>query len=323
MKKIKIHLGKLLLHWKEINNKRRILVVISFIYLFGITLYLMRRGSWVSPDHFFFFALIAALLLGRVKSFIWDWIPVVFLFLGYEYVRGLVPLLNKTVHIYPMINIDRQIFGTIPTIELQEYLSPGNSVHWYDYLSVILYMSHFIMPMMVGFLFWIRDRNYFRKYMAGLLFLSYITFLTYLIFPAMPPWMAAEQGYLPPIKKITDNVVGIFASPIVLPTIYKFFGANLVAAVPSLHAAFPWLIFLYVVKRIKRFGLILIPYVLGVWFAVVYLGDHYVFDVLLGILYATISFVMVTRFKWIKNKVTSIYQVFNQVIRHKAHEASE
>lgn len=315
MKKIKIHFGKILLRWKGINNKKRILVILSFVYLFGITLFMMWHGSWISPDHFLLFALIAALLLGRVKSFIWDWIPVVFLFLGYEYVRGLVPLLNKTVHIYPMINIDRQIFGSIPTIELQKYLSPGNSIHWYDYVAVLLYMSHFIMPMMVGFLFWVRDRSYFKKYMAGILILSYITFLTYLLFPAMPPWMASEQGYLPPIKKISDNVVGLFASPILLPTVYKFFGANLVAAVPSLHAAFPWIIFLFILKRIKRFGLLLLPYVCGVWFAVVYLGDHYVFDVILGVLYATLSFLAVVKATWIKNRILGFIRIIRRPSR--------
>lgn len=312
MKKIKIQFGKILLRWKSINNSKKIFVIFSFVYLFGITFYMMWHGSWMSPDHFLVFALIAALLLGRAKTFIWDWIPVVFLFLGYEYVRGLVPLLNKTVNIYPMINIDRQMFGAIPTIELQKHLSPGNSVHWYDYAAVLLYMSHFIMPMMVGFLFWVRDRSYFKKFMAGVLILSYITFLTYLLFPAMPPWMAAEQGYLPPIKKISDNVVGLFADPILLPTVYKFFGANLVAAVPSLHAAFPWLIFLFVLKRIKHFGLLLIPYVTGVWFAVVYLGDHYVFDVILGVAYATFAFIVVIKATWIKHRIFSLIRLIRK-----------
>jgi hypothetical protein len=276
---------------------------------------MMRHQSWISPDNFILFAFIAAVILGRTKDFIWDWVPMVFLFLGYEYMRGLVPILNKNVNIFPMIDIDLKLFGTLPTIELQKLLSPGNGVHWYDYIAVILYMSHFIMPMMIGFIFWVTERQYFKKFMTALIILSYKAFLTYLIYPAMPPWMAAERGYIPPIKKISNDVFGIFSTPIVLPTIYQFFGANLVAAVPSLHAAFPWLIFLFVIKKWKQKGFILIPYVLGVWFTVVYLGEHYVIDVILGVLYATLAYFIVIKFRWFKSNLSRLIRFLLLVVK--------
>lgn len=308
---MKKHVQNYIARWKHTEIKDKIIIGISLIYLCVVSIFMMWHQSWVSPDNFLLFAFVAALLIGRVKSFIWDWVPVVFLFLGYEYLRGLIPFFNKTVNIFPMIDFDKKIFGTLPTIELQKYLSIGNSVHWYDYIAVILYMSHFIMPMLIGFFFWIKDRQYFKNFMIAFIILSYITFLTYLLYPAMPPWMAAEQGFIPPIKKINDEVFGIFTSPIVLPTIYQFFGANLVAAVPSLHAAFPWLIFLFVIKKIKYYGLFLSPYVFGVWFSVVYLGEHYVFDVILGILYATLAFIVVIRARTIQLKVKSLIKTLH------------
>jgi membrane-associated phospholipid phosphatase len=65
---------------------------------------------------------------------------------------------------------------------------------------------------------------------------------------------------------------------------------NNVAAVPSLHAAFPLIacVFLIVAFGWKRAGWTAI-YPLTMWFGVVYLGEHYVFDVILGIGYALIG----------------------------------
>lgn len=90
-----------------------------------------------------------------------------------------------------------------------------------------------------------------------------------------------------------DKVFANLPHPIDLPSIYRFFGANLVAAVPSLHAAYPWLTFLFVRKYFKRTGTLFIPYVLGVWFAIVYLGEHYVFDIIIGVLYSQLVYILI------------------------------
>lgn len=122
-----------------------------------------------------------------------------------------------------------------------------------------------------------------------------MAFFTYIIFPAMPPWMASNQGYIPPLAKIMDQVLASFSHPISVPSIYKFFGANLVAAVPSLHASYPLIIFLFLAKKVKYWSILAVPYVLGVWFAVVYLGEHYVVDVIIGVLYTVTAYVFVVQ----------------------------
>jgi membrane-associated phospholipid phosphatase len=252
--------------------------------------------AWFAPDQFFAFAIFATLMLGRFRQFIRDWIPMLLLLFGYEYLRGIIPLLSHRVHIFPMIDADKWLFGFIPTIKLQSTLFTSNVTRWYDYMAVLLYISHFVIPLVVEFVFGLCDRRLFKKYTTGLLVLSYLAFFTYMIFPAMPPWMASNQGYLPPLSKIMDQVFASFAHPIYVPTVYQFFGADLVAAFPSLHAAYPWLIFLFVSQKLGKLTLLLLPYVFGVWFAVVYLGEHYVIDVVAGIIYASIAFAAVTYF---------------------------
>jgi hypothetical protein len=258
---------------------------------------MLWHRAWLSPDQFFAFAILATLFIGRTKQFLQDWIPVLLLLFGYEYLRGIVPYLTKYVNIWPMIRADMLLFGYLPTIKLQAVLFDGVTLHWYDYVAVTLYISHFVIPWVIAFIFWLYDRKIFKEYTAAFLVLSYLGFFTFIIFPAMPPWMASNQGYIPPLKKIMDQVMVSFAHPIDVPSVYRFFGANLVAAVPSLHAAYPWLIFIFILKKFRGLSVLALPYVAGVWFAVVYLGEHYAVDVFAGFVYASAAYLIISFFE--------------------------
>lgn len=284
------------------KNAHKALIIFSLIYLSVVSFFMVKHGNWFSPDQFFAVALIITLFLGRFKQFIRDWSFPIILFLSYDYLRGLVPNLSLTAHIQPMIDFDRVIFGSIPTNTLQALLFSDKTIRWYDNVSTILYMSHFIVPMIVGFIFWLISREYFKEYFLALLLLSYAGFLTYVLFPAVPPWMAAQQGYIPGVQKIMDQVFASFITPVNLPSVYKFVGANTVAAVPSLHAAYPWLTFLFFIKKFQLKGLLLTPYVLSIWFVIVYLGEHYVFDIVIGVIYATIAFFLVRKRSYFRQK---------------------
>ncbi len=275
-------------------SQNRILYILPIIYILVISIYMIWHRAWFSPDQFFAFAIIGTLFIGRIKQFLSDWTPVLLLLFGYEYLRGVVPFLTKHVNIWPMIRADELLFGYLPTIKLQAVLFDGITLHWYDYVSVILYISHFVIPMVIAFVFWIYDRKIFKAYTSAFLLLSYLAFFTFIIFPAMPPWMASNQGFIPPLKKIMDQVMASFAHPIDVPSVYRYFGANLVAAVPSLHAAYPWLIFIFLHKKFKAWAILALPYVFGVWFAVTYLGEHYAIDVIIGVAYACAAYLIIS-----------------------------
>ncbi len=283
----------------------RILLILPVIYILFVSIFMLWHRAWVSPDQFFAIAILSVVFIGRTKLFLKDWIPLLLLLFGYEYLRGLAPHLSGNPHILPMIAADNFLFGFNPIIKLQTVLFHENGLHlhWYDYLAVLLYISHFVVPMVFAFVCWIYDRRIFKEFTGALLVLSYMAFITFVIFPAAPPWMASNLGYLPPLKKIMDQVLGSFAHPIDVPSVYQFFGANLVAAVPSLHAAYPWLIFLFIAKKLRFFAVLALPYVFGVWFSVVYLGEHYVVDVIAGVLYATVGFAVVS---FVKKKHNSV-----------------
>ncbi len=284
-------------------NNHKAVILLSIIYLIFVSIFLVWHRMWFSPDQFFAVALIGTLVLGRAKKFIRDWSFPTVLFLSYEYLRGLAPKLEVSAHMEPMVYFDQMLFGSLPTITLQNIFFADGVVRWYDYLLSILYFSHFIVPMIVGFVFWIIKREAFRDYYLALLVLSYMAFVTFILFPAMPPWLASQNGYIPPLEGIMKKVFQSFPQPIDLPTVYRFVGANLVAAVPSLHAAYPFLTLLFVIRKTKYWGLLLLPYVFAVWFAIVYFGEHYVFDIVIGVIYAIFAFIFVTQFEQIKKRL--------------------
>jgi hypothetical protein len=272
--------------------------VVGYVALTGT--YLVWHHNLVSPDQFFFLVLIVSVLLRRAKAFLWDWLPLVVLLFGYEYVRGLVPLINDHVYLQPMIDFDRFVFGSVPTIALQNRYFTPDSPHWYDYAAVSLYLAHFIVPLGVAFLFWLQDRKMFREYAAGILILSYTAYLTYLVFPSAPPWLAAQAGLLPNVNRILNETFMSFRDPIYLPTVYQKLGVNMVAAVPSLHAAYPLLTALFVGEKVPKLLPLMAIYVLAVWIAIVYLGEHYVFDIVTAVVYTVAAYCLVIYWPVIK-----------------------
>src|SRR5262249_15019553 len=72
------------------------------------------------------------------------------------------------------------------------------------------------------------------------------------------------------------------------PTLAQSFDVNPVAAMPSLHAAFPSLVTLFGFECFGGYGFLLLAYACAMCFAIVALGEHYVVDVLAGILLAVL-----------------------------------
>lgn len=188
---------------------------------------------------------------------------------------------------------DEWLFGSLPTATLQSWLWHG-AVRWYDMLLYLVYMLHFVLPLGLAVLVWkFRSTQYWR-YVATYLFVSFSGFVTFLLFPAAPPWMASDLGYIQPIERVSSHVwaaLGIHD----FPSLYNRISPNPVAAVPSLHTAYAVLLSLFIYKLFgKKWGLISAIYPTLIMFGTVYQGEHYVVDVILGILYAVAGYYIVS-----------------------------
>ena len=271
------------------SRPRTFMVPAVIAYVITITAFSIWRGISVSPDYFVIVLLLGAIALGRWKVFLVDWLPFVALFLGYEILRGLAGSSGIDVHYSGPINVDNFIsLGHQPTIWLQEQLYRPGSVSPIDVVATIFYFCHFAYPLTLGFIFWIKDRLLFRRFAAALLAMSFTAFVFFLLVPVAPPWLAAQQGYLPHVEKIISHTI-----PSGTSWFYQNLNPNPVAAVPSLHAAFPVLGLLYGVRLWGRRAWPLALWCVAVCFSIVYLGEHYVADALAGILFAWASYFVV------------------------------
>jgi hypothetical protein len=74
--------------------------------------------------------------------------------------------------------------------------------------------------------------------------------------------------------------------------------ANPVAAVPSMHAALPVLLLLFLWSRARRLlRVLLVSYAALMGFVLVYTGEHFVFDILAGWACAAVVHVLVTAYE--------------------------
>jgi hypothetical protein len=249
------------------------------------------RAIW-TPDLLFFMFLLLFAVYGQGKQVVVNFGPFLILLLAYDSLRGFAPYVDKHVHYATMINFDRWVgHGQLPTVWLQHLLYHGH-LDWYDYYFYILYMCHFLTPLLVAIAIWRHRRQHYNRYVFSFLLLSYAGFVTFLLFPAAPPWMASQMGYIPHIQKISTDIwaaMGVHN----YTAIYDKLSPNLVAAVPSLHAAYPTLMVLFITRAFGwRWGLASLWYPISLWIGVIYLGEHYLFDVTLGITYAVTSFAL-------------------------------
>ncbi len=271
----------------------RVAVLLALIGLFVI-----ERSIW-TPDTLFVMLLLFAIVFGKARAFLIRFVPFFGLLLVYDSFRSIADDLNKAVHFWPMIHFDEFISGgTLPTAWLQSMWWHGH-VSWYDFYFYFFYTMHFLAPVIVALLIWWRRDKLYWSYMWGFIFLSFAGFITYIIFPAAPPWMAAEQGLIQGVHHISSEIwyaMGVTN----FSEIYSKLSPNEVAAVPSLHAAYPMLMVLFLARAFtwRRVWWLMI-YPISMWIGIVYLGEHYVFDALLGIAYAFGAYFLAIRlFAW-------------------------
>lgn len=275
----------------DMHLKHHHLTIALFIaYMSIMTALMIWQGIGIAPDRYALVLLLGSLLVKKTRSFLLDWIPFLFILIAYDFLRGFADNLSPRVHYIELIEADKLLFGgNVPTLWLQERFFTGY-VGYHDILATIFYFLHFALPLAFGYLLWIDSKVRFRQFVIAILILSYAGWISYLIYPAAPPWLAAQDGYLPGVQKIIETTFTIFPEKLHLPTIYHNFNPNPVAAMPSMHAAYPLLVLLFAVRFWRTKALFFLPYVLFVWISMVYLGEHYVIDIIAGAAYAITFF---------------------------------
>lgn len=215
----------------------------------------------------------------RTDTFRW-WAIYVIAFFGFAYVRDLGDQFLPVLVHYPIV-ADRAIgLGAQPVNALQSFYSPGWP-RWWDHVAIAVHISYFPVVPITGLFLWRSAR--LRPLLMGCVGVYVVSVLICLLLPTAPPWMAGQMGAMPTVYKIIRDVLGG-----VTPGFYEYglrvAGSNPVAAMPSVHAAIAAIIGL--VGLGTRWAVPGIGYTVLMGMSLVYLGEHYVVDVLAGWLVA-------------------------------------
>ncbi|MEP6599830.1 MAG: phosphatase PAP2 family protein [Actinomycetota bacterium] len=275
--------------WRRIRRRALfgyLLLLVVFVATVGVP---TDRGSLL----IIILAGLGITCLGRgwraFRGVLVDWLPFTAVLVVYDVSRGLADWVGLPLHMADIADADRWLFGgAVPTVWLQDrFLDPG-SPHWYDAVATLIYITHFLATPIVAALLWLRNRNLWLAFIARVVALSVAGLVTYVLFPAAPPWYAAREGVIEPVIRAPGrgwlwlhvNKAGNLLSEGQL-------GANPVAAMPSLHTAFATLIAIFVATRLRsRWRWIVAVYPVAMGLSLVYLGEHYVVDLVAGVAYA-------------------------------------
>jgi len=197
----------------------------------------------------------------------------------------------RRVHVDYPIRADRVLgLGELPSVRLQRALAGGGAsgAEWgmLDRVLVWAHWSWFVVPH--GSLVYILARRPGRFTRAALF--TYAVFdigaSVYWLAPTAPPWYAAaaagEAGEsAPAVRRMMVEYGEVFWQD-GWGSLYSVFGGNPLAAMPSLHFATSVMAALLLSEVGPVPGALAAAYAATLGFALVYLGEHYVVDLIGG-----------------------------------------
>jgi hypothetical protein len=279
------------------------------VFLVAFVFYLGHHGLLLRTREWFAWTLIGVFLasLGNLRRFargaVLDWAPLFAILLAYDAIRGRIDEVHPTVHVVPQLPVDQWLgAGSTLGAHLQHVLWNGQP-RWWDYAALCVYLTHFFVTLAVAAVLWRRRPELFRRFRTAVIALSLLALVTYAVYPAAPPWWTASHGQSAELTRVIPAILRDLAGASagshteLSPSTTGSHVANPVAALPSLHAALPMLMLLFFYPTARRWTrAILAGYVIAMAFTLVYTGEHFVFDILLGWIYAAAVVAMTRSF---------------------------
>ena len=195
--------------------------------------------------------------------------------------------LARRVRIDYPVRIDRALgLGTLPTLRLQRTLSTPGDFSLHEKVLVWAHWLWFAVPhSALGYLL-VRRRERFPRAAVMTYAVFDIGAAIYWVLPTAPPWYAAREGRIadqqtPELRRMMveygERFWGRGWGPL-----YDVLGGNPLAAMPSLHFATSLMAAHLLAEAGPVEGVVGWSYALTLGLALVYLGEHYVVDLLAG-----------------------------------------
>ncbi|UBM63425.1 phosphatase PAP2 family protein [Candidatus Sulfidibacterium hydrothermale] len=224
----------------------------------------------------------------------------------YDSMRGLPNYKVSPVHIRQPYELEKALFGITYQGKL---LTPNeffNLIHtkFLDILTGLFYLNWVPVPIAFAVYLYFKDKNLFTRFSLVFLLVNLMGFVIYYLYPEAPPWYVeiygfhfqpGVHGHMAGLARF-DQITGWN----VFKALYEK-NANVLAAMPSLHASYPVIVLYYAIKKkLGWFNIFFVIFLLGIWFSAVYTGHHYVIDVIAG---ASLAVTGIFIFEKIANKM--------------------
>jgi hypothetical protein len=195
--------------------------------------------------------------------------------------------LERRVHVDYPIRVDR-VFGagTLPTVRLQRAMARPGVITPADQVFVWAHWLWFFVPHSSLLYILLRRREMLERAACVTYAVFDLGALVYWLVPTAPPWYAAQQGRLgegePPVRRMmVEHGEDFWRGG--WPPLYSLLGGNPLAAMPSVHFATSVMAAHLLTEAGPVEGVVGWGYAATLGFALVYLGEHYVVDLLAGL----------------------------------------
>lgn len=282
----------------------------------GIVVFFLLFLAWIHysiglrPEHVLLaVAIIALFWVNRSTAhFAYRAMPFVAVGLIYENIRWLFPL-RPEVHVADLYYADLTLFGVggqiLPKV-LESHTHP-----LLDFTCGLAYMLYLITVFAVGVVFWFKDKTRMSLLAFAFLLVNLLGIVTWISFPAAPPWYVDHYGLGPAVMDAIPSAAGTarFDALVGMQIFGGFYArsANVFGAMPSLHVGYPTVIACSCWTLGNRWRVPAVAFAGLMAFSAVYLQHHYVLDVVAGALYGIVSWgvvVGVTRWRTAASKAT-------------------
>lgn len=194
--------------------------------------------------------------------------------------------LRARLRIHYPIRIDQAIGrGRLPNSRLQDALMRRDGeATALDRVLTFAHWAWFMEPHLTLIYILIRNEGRFARAARQTAVAFDLGCAVYIALPTAPPWWAAENGYTGDdqinrrMLEVGERVWGP-----AWQRLFNGFDGNPWAAMPSLHFGASVLAAMLLTETDRRAGAVGWSYALGLGFALVYLGEHYVIDLIAGL----------------------------------------
>lgn len=246
----------------EIPNLRYPIIVYGSIIFFQFVLIQIRKGNPV-------------LTISRDIIF-----PVISVFIIFDSLEGIVHNINPHDIDYILIRLDYWIFNNYPGLVVERIENP-----FLTEVLQIAYLSYYFLPITLGVLLKIkRDEKGFDKSLFMILLCFYLSYIGYILFPALGPRYSMNHLYL-------GELEGLFLFDHIQRILNHLEGIKR-DAFPSGHTAIALTVLVLAYRYHRGFFYVTLPVVVMLVFSTIYCRYHYVVDVLGGIVLAILTFLI-------------------------------